>query len=293
MWARLKPMPRLSLRARRGLRLGAREEREHVYTRRAAEVIAAHHLAKDPVYYRKLLRYVESKNPGSINAEKVFMERQAVHKLQEFARRTEGLELPYHVAKEALERMAVQLAHSRLRVVEGGQKRANPRHVLGGFSGVMPFAGKTEPRTIKGLRLGKNKWLLRIIGPFRVYEVDGLAVRQEWADFIAGGNPQAYKFVPKGEIWVDSGLKYHWDKVCIVWHEIYEALLMNYKGWSYMKAHHAANQAEQELRCRDRRTVRREQIIEVVLANLMEKFGPKPEKLMPLAEAIGTGLDKL
>lgn len=54
VYARLLGMPRLSAKARRQLRRGARVEMEHTRSRKVARVIAAHHLVESPRYYQAL-----------------------------------------------------------------------------------------------------------------------------------------------------------------------------------------------------------------------------------------------
>lgn len=295
MWAKLKPMPRLSRRARRGLRAGTRIEREHVYSRRAAEAIAAQHLAERPDYYRRLMQYVE--NPGEIirAGKDPFQENALTRKLQEYAWKKHGVDMPYEEARDAMRAMILKGIHAQFKVVQGGRVQNNPRHVLGGFHDLIPYAEKVEPRHIKGLRLGKSKVLLTIINDhLRVYEVDGAIIRNQWDEFLGGGNEMAYQFVPKNEVWVDSSIKNHWDRVCFTWHEIIELLLMKYKGWKYTKAHLAANQSEHQLRSYDRRMVGYAVFLDVVLDALMLHFGKgNLDKLLPMAEGIARGLNRI
>ena len=52
-WVRLKPAPKGRVDPVQ-LRAGIRMEMEHVYSRKDAELIARHHLAEHPDYYRAL-----------------------------------------------------------------------------------------------------------------------------------------------------------------------------------------------------------------------------------------------
>lgn len=79
---------------------------------------------------------------------------------------------------------------------------------------------------------------------FNVYSVDGEYVD---IDFVAGGNPGRYSYVPKDEIWVEEVYDQA-DTVCSVFHEIIECTLMTEEGMDYSSAHDVA--AEHELKLR-------------------------------------------
>lgn len=79
---------------------------------------------------------------------------------------------------------------------------------------------------------------------YQVYLVDGDKIRHTIdADFTMGGNPGRYKYVPEGEIWVDSNT--NTDEIPeVVDHELTECKSMEEKGASYGAAHDAANRKE-------------------------------------------------
>ncbi len=89
----------------------------------------------------------------------------------------------------------------------------------------------------------------RMLSAFgRIYTVDGARVRKKRTVFIGGGHHLIYPWVPKGEIWIER-MKGGWrEERFILAHELTEIVLMVWRGWSYDKAHDAANKAEHELR---------------------------------------------
>lgn len=81
-----------------------------------------------------------------------------------------------------------------------------------------------------------------------VVEVDGQVVRDRVdIDFVAGGNPGRYSYVPHGQIWVeaDSSPK---DKVATILHEVHEDDLMRNSALSYEDAHDDALRLERKFR---------------------------------------------
>lgn len=81
----------------------------------------------------------------------------------------------------------------------------------------------------------------------KVYLVDGTHVRDHHdSDFSQGGNGYRYRWIPRGEIWVDAQIsEVEWPLV--VFHECAEAELMR-QGKSYDEAHATAKQREDRLR---------------------------------------------
>jgi hypothetical protein len=79
-----------------------------------------------------------------------------------------------------------------------------------------------------------------------VWLVDGEIVRDLYkSDFIEGGNPEVYSWVPKGEIWIEKNLEKEKDEVDItILHEYIESTLMKYKKLTYNKAHPIASKVE-------------------------------------------------
>ena len=82
--------------------------------------------------------------------------------------------------------------------------------------------------------------------------VDGTHVRDNYdSDFSQGGNGYRYRFVPRGEIWIDCEIdRSEWP--LIAYHECEEVELMR-RGRDYSRAHDAAKRLEGRFR-RQRRT---------------------------------------
>jgi predicted double-glycine peptidase len=83
---------------------------------------------------------------------------------------------------------------------------------------------------------------------YKVNLVDGNLVRQKFdTDFVMGGNPGRYSYVPNNTIWIES----HYEKkelIPILIHEIIECEHMIYDGDNYEKAHGKATKHESVLR---------------------------------------------
>lgn len=79
--------------------------------------------------------------------------------------------------------------------------------------------------------------------------VDGTWVRNHLdSDFSQGGNGYRYKFVPRGEIWIDAEIDpVEWPFIEL--HECEEAELMK-RGHSYSRAHDRAKKIEDRARAR-------------------------------------------
>jgi hypothetical protein len=67
-------------------------------------------------------------------------------------------------------------------------------------------------------------------------------------DFTEGGHDWVYKFVPKGEVWIDNDVKPE-ERSYIILHELHERNLMK-KGLSYNDAHADSSQLEYHVRHR-------------------------------------------
>jgi hypothetical protein len=81
----------------------------------------------------------------------------------------------------------------------------------------------------------------------KVWLVDGGAIRDKLSvDFSLAGHDRVYKFIPHGEVWVESYLSPA-DKKVILIHELTERELMG-KGHSYENAHMYANDVESRFR---------------------------------------------
>jgi hypothetical protein len=83
--------------------------------------------------------------------------------------------------------------------------------------------------------------------------VDGTYIRDHYdSDFSQGGNGYRYRFVPKGEIWIDCQIDPgEWP--LIAFHECVEVEHMK-GGWDYDRAHDAAKKLEGHFRTARRTT---------------------------------------
>lgn len=82
----------------------------------------------------------------------------------------------------------------------------------------------------------------------RIYLVDGSIVRNEFdSDYVQGGNPERYKWIPKGEIWIDDSTPKA-EVSYVALHECDEAKLMSEKGEGYEQAHDEAKELENKAR---------------------------------------------
>jgi len=115
-----------------------------------------------------------------------------------------------------------------------------------------PDEPAAAPARITGLRPGRDKVFRLLTDVGRVYLVDGNAVRTQFPEFIGGGHPAVYRFVPKGEIWLEKRLE---DEAAYLFaHEAIEVLLMHWLRLNYKRAHDLANRLEGDLRLAIERT---------------------------------------
>lgn len=86
---------------------------------------------------------------------------------------------------------------------------------------------------------------------FDIWIVDGGTVRREiYPEFLFGGNPQRYLFVPRREIWIDNAVAAEEFSYTVA-HELRERGLMAHKRISYEDAHHLALDLERSMRRAD------------------------------------------
>jgi len=80
-----------------------------------------------------------------------------------------------------------------------------------------------------------------------VWFVDGAALRSGGergdVDFVMGGHPYRYLYIPLNELWVDKIYKDQKELWSIIWHEYLESVLMA-NGVSYSQAHTIASRLE-------------------------------------------------
>lgn len=91
-----------------------------------------------------------------------------------------------------------------------------------------------------------HEGLLLEYDDIKFYKVKGDVVRNEFIDedFCSGGNFSRYRYVPEGEIWVES-VK---DLAPIAVHEYVECRKMKDHGWHYNRAHEYATKMEKKYR---------------------------------------------
>jgi len=106
-----------------------------------------------------------------------------------------------------------------------------------------PHRFKLPSNVLRAVGRSKVGTILR----WRVYRVDGHAVRNRInIDFVSGGNPMRYKFVPRGEVWVEKTVE-PGEFAPVVVHELVEAILM-FDGQDYDQAHESASATERLVR---------------------------------------------
>ena len=143
------------------------------------------------------------------------------------------------------------------------------------------------------------------IGGFQAYAVNFDQVKTgKTMDAVEGGNFMVYpKFVPQGQIWVDSNIAAH-DRPFILAHEAIETRLMHDHGWKYDHAHTVANRVELAMRLRAAYEGQDEEPEAeqsggigrtVFLEHLKEKLGTKPVNVavaLPLIWAMTASAQK-
>jgi hypothetical protein len=92
------------------------------------------------------------------------------------------------------------------------------------------------------------KKYLRDFRGYTVYMVNQELVQDLYKiDFVDGGNPSVYHWIPEGEIWIADALAKSEMKF-VLWHEYVECRLMKEKGLDYDHAHELASKQEYGLR---------------------------------------------
>ena len=83
---------------------------------------------------------------------------------------------------------------------------------------------------------------------FKIWIVDGPLVRRKIFDeFLYGGNPERYTFVPEGEIWIDNSISAEEYEPTLA-HELNERNLMARLRMTYFDAHDSSLQLELKMR---------------------------------------------
>ena len=108
--------------------------------------------------------------------------------------------------------------------------------------------GKPHKRVPGRIYAGRYEDLPDAAGPIVVRLVDGNLVRSVYkTDYTEGGHGYVYRWVPKGEIWVERVIAAS-EIPFIVSHEYLELRLMRDRGLKYDPAHAAAAKVEFKLR---------------------------------------------
>lgn len=111
----------------------------------------------------------------------------------------------------------------------------------------LPKSAHASHRSVGRLSVYRGKLDKYSSDDLKVMLVSGQAVRDKFSvDFSLAGHDAVYKYVPKGEVWVEEGLAPHDRKVILV-HELWERHLMGF-GMDYEEAHRRANRLEENVR---------------------------------------------
>ena len=114
--------------------------------------------------------------------------------------------------------------------------------------GVKFRAGRPHQRIPARVYHGQYATLPDTQGPIIVWLIDGNLVRSLYkTDYTEGGHGYVYRWVPKGEIWIEHDLE-PGEMPYIVAHEYMELRLMRDEGLEYDPAHEICSKVEFELR---------------------------------------------
>jgi hypothetical protein len=134
----------------------------------------------------------------------------------------------------------------------GNPNRIHPKKNGKKYPITPPSPGeRTSPLPSKLLqRIHRRK--VGMTGKYTVWSVNGGVIRDEVdVNFCLGGNPARYRYVPKGEIWVEEGDPK--DVAAIAYHEHMETEVMIREGKPYEEAHKEATISEMEFRRKQKR----------------------------------------
>lgn len=112
------------------------------------------------------------------------------------------------------------------------------------FSINLYCSDSTNPANIYRVNLGK-------VDNYTIYVVDGPYIRKNiFGEFVYGGNPARYPFIPEGEIWIDNSISSTEYKYTLL-HELNECGLMYRYNMNYYDAHDSSLALEVFLRNED------------------------------------------
>ena len=111
-----------------------------------------------------------------------------------------------------------------------------------------PEMEKYKPHPGTKAAPGVHEKLLGTIGAYKVWIVDGTIVRDNlYIDFVQGGNPGRYRFIPENELWLEKEFRAE-DTYATMIHEYVECFYMRQMGMSYSMAHDEAADIEKKFR---------------------------------------------
>ena len=89
---------------------------------------------------------------------------------------------------------------------------------------------------------------------YKIFVVDGNYIRNNIdIDFVGGGNPARYQYVPDGELWIEKlSNNEESDIEGFIEHEYTECERMINKGETYSQAHDKASKVEKKIRSKYR-----------------------------------------
>lgn len=105
-----------------------------------------------------------------------------------------------------------------------------------------------QPQTVKNQLPGVYRYYCGEKDGYKIWIVDGASVRREiFNEFLYGGNPERYTFVPEGEIWIDNSISAEEYQTTLA-HELNERNLMAKFKMTYFDAHDSSLNVELKMR---------------------------------------------
>jgi len=149
-------------------------------------------------------------------------------------------EQPFYIDHLLLEHRLMKKGVSYVKALEFADRKERAERKKA--EGILPAQSKGEVNpTIVHLQI------INKTDDATIWLVDGRLVRDLFdIDFTEGGHDWVYKFVPKGEVWIDNDVEPE-ERSYILLHELHERNLMK-KGLSYNDAHADSSQLEYHVR---------------------------------------------
>lgn len=151
----------------------------------------------------------------------------------------DGPEWPFWALRQRIERAMMAAGTRYLAALETASRVEARERRLG-----RPLVGRPDAETIRAAaRIRRLGDLMRR----EVWLVNGRAVRDlAYVDFTLGGHGYRYRFIPRGEIWIDDAVR-PGERASVLHHEGIEVAHMA-GGMLYEEAHRLASRAEQRYR---------------------------------------------